>query len=163
MNKVQLIPLIDSLLPKVYGFAFSLLGDELQAEQAVIDAYTVFLMKEKDFLVKEEMDSDNNRHRQGLKKYLLREITREVYELSLKRISQLGGKRKSLLEFESFYSLNLNKRALLYLKEIGLYTVSDLQEIFSLERHQVIETYYNARFEILNDNTNYTQETQQWK
>jgi hypothetical protein len=53
MNKVQLIPLIDSLLPKVYGFAFSLLGDELQAEQAVIDAYTVFLMKEKDFLVKE--------------------------------------------------------------------------------------------------------------
>jgi hypothetical protein len=163
MNKVQLTSLIDSLLPKVYGFSFALLGDELQAEQAVIDAYTVFLMKEKSFLVNEEIDSESNKHRQGFKKYLLREMTREVYELSLKRISQLGGKRKTLLEYESFYSLNLNKRALLYLKEIGLYTVSDLQEIFGLERYQVIETYYNARHELLIDNTKYEQETQQWK
>lgn len=157
MNKVELIPLIDNLVPKVYGFAFSLLGDELQAEQAVIDAYTVFLMKEKDFLIDEELDPESKQDRKSLKKFLLREMTREVYELSLKRVSQFGRNKKSPPEFNRFYSLSLNKRALIYLKEVGLYTVSDLQEIFALERHQVIEAYYNARYELLSEDKSHYQ------
>ncbi len=151
MKKEELLSIIDSQIPKFYGFSYALLGDELEAEQVIIDAYTVFLMKEKDFLTEEEGDFEDKHYRQSIKKYLLREMTREIYELSIKRFSKFHKNQKNLLEYNCFFEMNMNKRALIYLKEVGLYTVKDLQEIFTLERHQVIELFYNAKFELLNE------------
>lgn len=164
MKKEEIIPLIDTIIPRVYSFAFALLGDELQSEQIVADAFTVFIMRDKEFLLKEEFQVEDKKQRKMILKYLSKEMTRGVYELSIKRIPHLvGSYRKNQLEFESFYQLSINKRAVMYLKEVGLYSIKELQEIFSLKRHQIIETYHNARHELLNNNSSSDEEMMSWK
>ncbi|MBT4791778.1 MAG: hypothetical protein HON90_09420 [Halobacteriovoraceae bacterium] len=163
MRKEELVSIIDSLLPRVYGLAFALMGDELEAEQVIIDAYTVYLMQDKDFLLKESFDSSDSKERSSIRRYLLKELFREVFELCQKRIPQLSGKnRKNLLEFESFYRIGVNKRAVMYLKEIEKFQIEDLQEIFSMERHRVLELFHNAKHELLIDKKINNEEMLSW-
>ena len=164
MRREEIISTIDSLIPKVYSFAFALMGDELQAEQAVIDAYTVYLMQDKDFLLDESYDANDTKERSLMRKYFLKELIREVYELSIKRIPQLSGKlRRNLLEYEAFYRIALNKRALMYLKEVEKFSIEELQEIFSMERHSVVELFHNAKHELMIDKVIQNEEQIVWE
>ena len=155
MRKEEVITLIDSIIPKLYGFAFALVGDELQAEQLIVDAYTVYIMEDVNFLIGEDYIASNKTHRRNYRKYLLREIIGEIYELALKRIPQLASlhskanRNSDYMEYESFYNLNINKRALLYLKEIAQFSIDEIQEIFAIERFQVLEIFHNSKHEIV--------------
>ena len=40
----------NNLLTNFYTFSFSILPDELQAEQLIIDSYSVFLVRHKEFI-----------------------------------------------------------------------------------------------------------------
>ncbi len=163
MGREELSFIIDHIIPKVYDFAYVIAGDELAAEQLVVDAYTVFIIENKDFLSKEDLDLDNKSHRKSFQKYLYRELVREVYDLTLKRAHLLSANNQELgSEFENFYNLSMFKRGLLYLKEIVGFTVSDLQEVFVLDRYQVIEAFYNAKHEVLDSTTSSSLE-QVWK
>lgn len=150
MNSDVLFRLIDELLPKLTGYAFALSGDQLQAEQMVVDAYTVFVVKEKGFLNDESFDEEDKRERIAFKKYLLIELYKELFDL-LKTRSQIPRKlsEDNYLEYSAFFSLPYMKRAIIYLKETQNFSVEEIQEVFCLERHQVLENLYNAKNELL--------------
>lgn len=149
MKKAQLQTLVNSLIPKLYSFAYALVPDELQAEQMVIDAYAVFLVKEKEFIASFKYKEDK-KEISILKKYIMSHMISELFEMGLKRsgsFKTLG--KKEYGEYESFYQLKTNQRAILFLKETFKYSVEGIQELLKLEKYQVIETLYNGRQSIL--------------
>ena len=138
MNKNQLEIFIDSLIPKFYSFAYALSADQVQAEQLVIDAYTVYTLREKDYLMQLEFDSDNKKSRVALKRLLTVEIYNEIYELARKKYRKIKPSTQNLYEYKNFHQLTIQKKAILYLKEKQNLSIEELQEIFALKRHQVI-------------------------
>ncbi|MBD65708.1 MAG: hypothetical protein CME62_10910 [Halobacteriovoraceae bacterium] len=154
MNKNQLEIFIDSLIPKFYSFAYALSADQVQAEQLVIDAYTVYTLREKDYLMQLEFDSDNKKSRVALKRLLTVEIYNEIYELARKKYRKIKPSTQNLYEYKNFHQLTIQKKAILYLKEKQNLSIEELQEIFALKRHQVIELYHNAKHSLVSDMTN---------
>lgn len=149
MKKGQLQNLINSLIPKFYSFAFALVPDELQAEQMVIDAYAVFLVREKKFIADFKYSGDS-KEKAIFKRYIMSHMVSELYKIGLKRSSQLRVLKKSEYgQYDSFYQLKTNQRAVLFLKESFKYSIEGIQEILGLEKYQVIETLYNGRQSIL--------------
>lgn len=149
MKKAQLQNLVNSLIPKFYSFAFALVPDELQAEQMVIDSYAVFVVREKKFITDFKF-SGEKKEVSTLKKYIMSHMICELYQMGLKRSSQLRilGK-KDHGQYDSFYHLKINQRAILFLKESFKYSIEGIQEILGLQKYQVIEALYNGRQSIL--------------
>ena len=144
MNKSEITPLIDSLIPQLYNFAYSLIPDELQAEQLVVDAYSVFLVREQAFLLDCHYDKDPKK-RSKVKKKIQNLLITDLLELGSKRAPQLKELLRSERKHKAFYQLEINQRAVLSLKENLNLSLSELQEVFALQRHQVIELLHNAR------------------
>lgn len=152
MKKAQLQTLLNSLIPKFYSFAYALVPDELQAEQMVIDAYAVFLVREKKFITEFKYTGDK-KEKSILKKFLMAHMVGELYKMGLKRSSQLRIlTQRDHGQYSSFYQLKTNQRAILFLKESFKYSIEGIQEILGLQKYQVIETLYNGRHSILEVN-----------
>ena len=151
MKKLDLEILFESILPKLYGLSFALCNDEAMAQQLVVDAYTVFIMREKDFVSDMDFDTAIGQDRVATKRYLYCELIREIFELGLKRKSQFQLNSGENFEFDNYFDLPIQKRAILYLKEIAKLDITDLQEIFSLQRHQVLESLHNSHFCLTQD------------
>lgn len=149
MKKVELQTLVNSLIPKFYSFAYALVPDELQAEQMVIDAYAVFLVREKNFITEFKYKGDK-KEKSAMKKFIMAHMLSELYQTGLKRASQLKvlGQRDHG-QYDSFYRLKANYRAILFLKESFNMTAAGIQEVLGLEKYQVIEALYNARESIM--------------
>ena len=144
MNKSELAPLIDSLLPHLYSFAYCLIPDELQAEQLVLDAYSVFLIREREHLSEWEADR-GRRERAETKKFLLNDLLGDVYELGAKRAFQLLPSLENKSGPQAFYRLQPAQRAALCLKENLKKSHEDIEAILAMKKHKVIELLYNAR------------------
>jgi hypothetical protein len=145
MKKSELEPLISSLLPKFFSFAFSLIPDELQAEQMVIDAYSVFLIREKDFIEELEYDPKSKREKSRFKKYLLKNLVADVYKLGIKRSSQLRHLNRENIDYQAYYQIEISQRAVIFMKDVLGFSIEDIQEILNMKKYQVIERLYNAR------------------
>jgi len=151
MRKEQLETILDSITPKLYGFCTALTRSEQEAEQMFVDAYTVFILKEKHFVAEMQFDIESKKDRVSTKRYFLNEILKEIYELARVRNPKNRYDNSSFLEYESFYDLNIQKRAILYLKDVANMSIEDLQEVFVLQRHQVIELLHNSYYGLVKD------------
>ncbi|MDP7320325.1 MAG: hypothetical protein QF441_06925 [Bacteriovoracaceae bacterium] len=143
MEKNDICQLMHTLLPKLYSFAYALGPDEVFAEQLIIDAYTLMIMKDEDIFLSEDYDLKNVYDRKILKKYLFKEMLSEMYELAMKR--EKPNWEHVSFEYQSFYQLKPSQRALIFLKEKCELLIEDLQEVFTLQRFQVLENYHNAK------------------
>ena len=150
MKKSEIAHIIDSITPRLFGLAYAMVGEELSAEQLVIDAYTVFVVGEKDYLASLSYDSTIKKERVGMKKYFSRSMYQEIYGLAVKRFSQNKHTNENL-EYGQFFELEIKKRAVVYLKEVQGLSVKDLQEVFVLQRHEVIECIYHTQDQLLSD------------
>lgn len=144
MTRDQLENILEPLLPKLFGFSCALTRSEEEAGQILIDAYTVFILKEKNFVADMSFDPASKRDRVNTKRYFFNELLKEIYTLARKRTPRYKFDNSTFREFENFYDLNVQKRAMLFLKDVANLTVEDLQEVFALQRHQVIELLHNA-------------------
>lgn len=145
MKKAELQTLVNSLIPKFYSFAYALVPDELQAEQMVIDAYAVFLVREKKFIGEFKYKGEK-KEKSAMKRYIMSHMLSELYQMGLKRASQLKFIReKDHGQFNSFYRLNTAQKAILFLKESFNMSVEGIQEVLGLKKHQVVESLYNSR------------------
>ena len=162
MKQFQLNNLIDELIQPLFGFTYVLTGEHNAAKDLLMDAYTVYLVREKRFLQKKEYDIDDKAGRRALKKFLYHELLGEILELSMKRLPEVAFERTTEItadearlpvseEYKCFYKMGYFQRAIFYLKEVKNFSVEDLQEIFGLERHRVLEFYYNARQMMVGD------------
>lgn len=152
MKKQQLEILIESLTPKVYGLCFAMTGDARCSEQLFIDAYTVFLLEEKEFISQDELPSGDQEMRLSVKRFLFNTFSKHVYQLALnKNRYSKKSELSSENEFELYYQLKPQQRALLFLKEKLDLRLQDLQEVFALKRYQVIEFIHNANYSLNSD------------
>ena len=148
MNKAELAPILDNLLPKLFSFAYSLIPDELQAEQMVIDAYSVFIIREKDYIENYSLNTERKKDRSMFRRFLMKSLLRDIYLLGAKRAAQL----KNLVfekSYDSYYERGVSERAILYMKDILGLEIEEIQEVMQMQKHHVIENIYNARNSIL--------------
>ena len=141
MNKAELAPILDNLLPKLFSFAYSLIPDELQAEQMVIDAYSVFIENY-------SLNTERKKDRSMFRRFLMKSLLRDIYLLGAKRAAQL----KNLVfekSYDSYYERGVSERAILYMKDILGLEIEEIQEVMQMQKYHVIENIYNARNSIL--------------
>ena len=151
MKDGQFMTLIDSLIPGLYSFGYALIPDELEAEQLVMDAYSVFVIREDEFI--HECELNESRERAKVKRFVQSQICSDMVELASKRAGHLLSLFRRKGEESAFYRLDLHQRSALYLKESLGMTVSMLQEVLVLEKHQVMEALYNGKMLLNEKNT----------
>ena len=76
---------------------------------------------------------------------------KEVYELARVRAPKNKMDNAKFREYEIFYDLNIQKRAMLYLKDVIGMKVEDIQEVFVMQRHQVLELLHNSYYGLVKD------------
>ncbi len=149
MNRTEILILTDSLIPRLNGFCYALTANEEQAEQLLIDAFTVYILQEKSFLAINQVDFNDKVDRHRAKKLLLKELLASCFEMACKKNLSPINLKNVASENIDFFKLSYLQRAVMYLKEVAEYSISELQEIFGLQRHQIIEAYYNAKHGLL--------------
>lgn len=144
---------MDELIQPLFGFSYILAGEHDQAKDLMMDAYTVFLVREKRFLQKKDLDSKDKVFRRQIKKHLYHELLREILELAMKRKASVQPTHglKISEEFKCFFEMGTIERATFYLKEVKGFSIEDIQTIFGFERARVVELYYNARQVMVGD------------
>lgn len=148
MNKAELASILENVLPKLFSFAYSLIPDELQAEQMVIDAYSVFIIREKEYIEEYKLDMVQKKERARFRRFLMKSLLQDIYKLGVKRASQLGDYTPER-NYQSYYQLGIPERAILYMKDILGLELEEIQEVMHMLKHQLIEKIYNARNDIL--------------
>lgn len=157
MEKNSFNSLINSISPGLYGLAGALLPDELQAEQLLSDAVSVFLIREGEALaVRSSMDKKPEarnapKDRARMKRFVQNHLASDILELGQNRVSQLGSifKKQIAGEFGPFYTLSLKTRAALYMKERLKLGRQDVEQALSLSRVQLVEALANGRAHLL--------------
>ena len=152
MKKDEIQISINKVLPNLYRFAVAITPNKLLAEQSVLDAVTVYLVENKEFLEREDSDLDTTEGRVSFYRYLTDQLLVEVYENILRK-SQLESQTQSASnpEFEEYFKLSIKERSILYLKEIQNMPLDKIQVFFSIKYHELIQLFYNAKSKLLRD------------
>ncbi|MBF0207355.1 MAG: hypothetical protein HQK53_10750, partial [Oligoflexia bacterium] len=113
MNKKIFEQYVSELIPELYSYAYALVPDDLQAEQVVIDAYTVLSVHEKNLIsaiiISSSANKLNHQHNGDKEKLLLKEkIYAYIYTVGAKRFTQLDGSFNGTLN-TTFKSLHQNE------------------------------------------------------
>lgn len=140
--------ILEHIVDNLYGFAQSLIEDELICEQIVLDSYSAYILKNKKELASLELDQKSKSHRRELKKTLLFDLYTDVFQMAKTKI---GGLIKSKTVNGAFFSLAVLERAVMYLKEVQGLSIEEIQTIFSLQRHEVLECLHNSRHKLLGE------------
>ena len=139
MKKSDFTLLTNSQLSKLYSFAYAIIPDELQAEQIIIDAYSVFLVREKKFIEGLEYDLKSKLAKTKIKKFIYTNMIGDIFKLGVKRATQLKESTGSPDEFEKFYQLDPTSRAVVYLKEVAKLKYKEIENIVGVEKFLLIE------------------------
>lgn len=151
MRSDQLNLIAEELIPSLFEYSFALTGDKQLATDLLLDGYTVFLVRENKFLGKQELKRDEQKNRRVIKKFIYKELIRDIYDLATKRMAQIKAKNSFRAEHTSFFQLDMLQRAVVFLKEVKGFLVEDIQEVFDLPRHRTLEVFYNARYKLIQD------------
>ena len=146
MEAQQLEHLIDYTFDRLYGLCFSVSFSSDQSSQLLCDAYTVFVMSEKEFLTSYNLDESSRSDRKLMRKFIFTSMAKIILDLAEKKTRSSVFNRDLELEYKDFFRLNLRQRSLLFLKEKYHLSLDELQDILDLERFQVLELYANAVF-----------------
>ena len=146
MKTSELEKFIQGLTNDLYSMAFVMIPDDLQASQLMIDSVQAFLLQKNTLLQKWEDDlliADEEK-KEMCKKHILKCI----YELSKKRYVQLKMSLKDVEDSSGFFSLELDEKAALYLKERAHFDLLDCEFILSKSKSEVLAYLYSARLKM---------------
>jgi hypothetical protein len=155
MKRKDFYQLVVPLTDRLYRFAFTLIPDDLQAEQLVIDSLNAYLIKERKGILKREVDLNNKKETQILKRQYFKGLLRYMSDIGVRRSVQLAEQMKVMrpTEFSSYYSLDPKVRFVMTLRYDAQFSVEEIEEIVQMPRYEVIEKIHNGRFLLLNDPT----------
>jgi hypothetical protein len=122
----------------LYGFAYILVPDELQASQICIDSISSFLLECKD-LVSDFLDDKSVNQEIKIKLYQF------VYNLSVKRDVQLTTLSTENRNSSFFYQLDINKRGIIYLRDRSQLLLSEIELIVGRRNYEIINDYELAK------------------
>lgn len=153
MKRKDFYQLIQPLTDKLYRMAFALIPDDLQAEQLVIDGMNAFLIKERKALLFREVDLNNKKESQLLRRHFYKGILRFMLDIGTRRAIQLNEQMKMSRppEYNAFYTLDPKVRVVMSLRYDAQFTVEEIEDILFIPRFEIIEKIHNGRFLLLND------------
>jgi DNA-directed RNA polymerase specialized sigma24 family protein len=149
---MEFLEIVSPLSDKLYRFAFNLIPDDLQAEQLVIDAFNAFLIKEKKNILFKELESQDKKSLQLLRRSYFKAMLSYMAEIGARRSIQLMEQMKLSrpAEFNNFFGLEAKVRAVLTLRYDFQFTVVEIEDILHMPRYEVIEKLHNGRFLLVN-------------
>lgn len=155
MKRTEFYQVIAPLTEKIYTLAYSLLPDDLQAEQLVIDSVNAYLLKEKKWIHQKEVDLTVKKDVNLVRKTIFKAMIRYLSDIGVRRALQLGERVKEQVptEFQKFYSLDPKVRLTLRLRYDLLFSVDEISDVYKMPRYEVIEKLHNGRFLLLNEVT----------
>jgi DNA-directed RNA polymerase specialized sigma24 family protein len=144
---------VQPLTEKLYRFAYTLIPDDLQAEQLVIDGVNAYLLKERKNLLKKDLDLNNKKEILLFRRATFKGILRYMCDIGIRRSTQLNEQMKlgRPEEYAAFYTLDPKVRVVFGLRYDSQFTVEEIEEILHIPRYEVIEKIHNGRFLLLND------------
>lgn len=153
MKRKDFYQLTLPLTDKLFRFAYTMIPDDLQAEQLVIDALNAYLIKEKKSIMKREVDLTSKKDSQILRRIIFKGILRYICDIGTRRSGQLSDLMTVTRpqEYSAFYSLDAKIRFVIGLRYEAQFTVEEIEEIVQMPRFEVIEKIHNGRFLLLND------------
>lgn len=153
MKRKDFYQLVLPLTEKLYRFAYTLIPDDLQSEQLVIDGLNAYLLKEKKMIARKEIDLNSKKEMQILRRMVFKGILRYISDIGVRRSSQLNEQMKLNMpkDFKPYYSLEPKVRLVMSLRYDSQFTVEEIEEIVQMPRFEVIEKIHNGRFLLLND------------
>ncbi len=152
MKRKDFFQLVQPLTQKLYQFAYSLMPDDLQAEQLVIDGLNAYLLKEKKNILNREVDLSDKKETQILRRLYFKGILRYMGNIGLRRSVQLVEQMRLSRpqEFQAFYAMESKVRFVMTLRYQAQFSVQEIEEIAQIPRFEVIEKLHNGRFLLLN-------------
>ena len=153
MKRKELNTLLSPLSEKLYRFAYTLIPDDLQAEQLVIDSFNAFLLRERKKLMAREVDLVSKNGSQILRRQYFKGILQHMLEIGVRRSIQLSEQIKVSRpqEYVPYYSLEPKVRFVMSLRYDAQFSVEEIEEIVQMPRYEVIEKIHNGRFLLLSD------------
>jgi len=147
MKSEEIQKYIQNLSPELYSFAYVLVPDDLQASQLMIDSVQSFLIQKKVFIDKilDAKNKINQAHFEELKMSLLKII----FELSKKRYQQLKMSLKVVEQESSFFSLDFEEKAVLYLRDKMQMELIEIEYLTGLNKPELMAFLYSARMKIV--------------
>jgi hypothetical protein len=152
VRKKDLFSLVQPLLPRFYSLSVALLPDDLQAQQLVVDAMTLCLLKHKDTWLERAWDVQDRKGHVLERKLFMKTYVRHLTDLATKRAAQLG---PSLPDGElvqahpQFYRFDVRTRAVGWLRFQQAWSVDEIGRTLGMPRHEVIEKLHNMRYLML--------------
>lgn len=153
MKRKDFYQLVQPLTQKLYRFAYTLIPDDLQAEQLVIDGLNAYLLKEHKNILRKEIDLTSKKESQLIRRIYFKGILRYLGDIGIRRSIQMKDLVKVDLpkEYSLFYTLDPKIRFVIGLRYEAQFTVEEIEEISRMPRYEVIEKIHNGRFLLLND------------
>lgn len=153
MRRKEFYQVIAPLTEKIYSLAYSLLPDDLQAEQLVIDSISAYMLKEKKWIQNKEVDLRNKKEVGLVRKIIFKSVVRYMSEIGIRRAIQLSEQMRLEVpeQFARFYSLDPKVRLVLRLRYDNHFSADEIADILEAPRFDIIEKLHNGRFLMLND------------
>lgn len=153
MKRKEIYNLLSPLSEKLYRFAYTLIPDDLQAEQLVVDSFNAFLLKERKKLLSKEIDFNSKKDLQVFRRHYFKGILQYMLDIGARRAIQLSEQLKVTRpqEYGPYYSLEPKVRFVISLRYDAQFSVEEIEEIVQMPRYEVIEKIHNGRFLLMND------------
>lgn len=151
MKKIELNSQLKILTPNLERFAYAMIPHESMALDLISDAYSVFLIKNADEIINDQIEDMSASELSFYRKKLGHKIMKEIYRLALKKGDALKSESGRVREYKSFYELDLRSRAYLILTNSFSYSDQDLKSFFECEAHDLTEYKHNAITCLLKD------------
>jgi DNA-directed RNA polymerase specialized sigma24 family protein len=153
MKRAEFFQIVQPLTEKLYRLAYSLVPDDLQSEQLIIDSLNAYLIKEKKAILWREVNLEDKKELQLIRRTFFKGILKYLSDIGTRRSLQLLEQMKLSLpqEFKSFYSLDPKVRLVVTMRYDFQFTVEEIVDVIGIPRYEVIEKLHNGRFLLLNN------------
>jgi len=145
MKTDELQKFIQNLSPDLYSFAYVLIPDDLQASQLMIDCVQSYLVQKRPLI--ERMALSKNKIVRNLLDETKAHLFKTIFELSKKRY-QLKMSFSEVEQNGGFFALELEEKAVLYLKEKALMDLDQIEFITGVTRPELLARLYSARIKM---------------
>ncbi len=151
MRRKEFYKILSPLTDKLYALCFSLLPDDLQAEQLYIDAVNAYLFKERKWILNKAINLEDKKEVSILRKIVFKSMVKNLSEIGIRRSLHLTelAKNPELASFKSFFTLDPRSRIIVRLRFDHLFSVDEISDLLDLPRFEIIEKIHNAKHLLL--------------
>ena len=149
MRNNRLEVFLKKLNPELFSFSHALIPDDLQVQQLVVDAVHLLVVEEWELMF--DFLSLKQNAGESILFQLKKIVYKNVFNMAKKRSEQLRGGLRGLVKYAPFFQLDINQRAVLFLKHKTEFGFEIIEEVIGKDRHKIIEILNCSRDMLLSN------------